>query len=126
MEELSNKYNAYSSSSNNTNSKGTAYLFLVPFESGSKDASSLDSLSMSGPGFNANVMCLSCHRAHASAFRAIGRWDFDAERLNESHPAVGDTGAADSDVLRSYYGIDITAKFGDKQRSLCNKCHMND
>lgn len=126
LKELSNNYNAYSSSGNFTNSKATAYLFLVPFETGSKEVSSLDPLSMSGPGYFANVMCLSCHRAHASAFDAIGRWDFGADRLHESHPARGDTGVSDSEVLYSYYGIDIISKFGEQQKSLCGKCHMND
>jgi hypothetical protein len=126
MKELSDKYNTYSSSGYTTNSKGTAYLFLVPFETGSEEASSLDPLSMSGPGYNANVMCLSCHRAHASAFSSIGRWDFDAEHLHESHPAKGDIGVTDSDAQYSYYGIDVMLKFGDKQKSLCNKCHLSD
>jgi len=126
MNELSKKYNSYSSTGKLTSLRENAYLFLVPFETGSKEASSLDPLSMSGPDSNSNVMCLSCHRAHASAFRAIGRWDFDADRLHESRPAKGDPGVADSDVLNSYYGIDVMVKFGDKQRSLCNKCHISD
>ena len=126
MEGSSGKYNAYLSSSKSTGSKETAYLFLVPFETGAKEASSLDPRSTAGPDPGANVMCLSCHRAHASAFRAIGRWDLDAHFLSRSHPAKGDTDASSADVMHSYYGLDIAAKFGTGQRSLCNKCHKKD
>ena len=68
-------------------------------------------------------MCLSCHRAHASAFQDIGRWDFTATFIvADSHPQDGDGGASAEDIENKYYGKVWT----DKQRSLCNKCHIND
>jgi hypothetical protein len=126
MNDCSGKYNAYLSSNKNNGSRQTAYLFLVPFETGAKETSMLHPGSTVGPDPGANVMCLSCHRAHASAFKAIGRWDFDAHFLTGSHPAEGDTNTTHSDVLHSYYGLDMAAKFGTTQRSFCNKCHKKD
>jgi hypothetical protein len=126
MKESSEKYNAYLSSNKSTGSRETAYLFLVPFETGAKEVSALNPWSAAGPDPGANVMCLSCHRAHASAFRAIGRWDFDAQYLSKSHPAEGDTDVSHADVIHSYYGLDVASRFGTSQRSLCNKCHKKD
>jgi hypothetical protein len=68
-------------------------------------------------------MCLSCHRAHASAFPDIGKWYFeDTLMLTDSHPKLTDTGATAADVANMYYGRVITAE----QRSFCNKCHAQD
>ena len=35
-----------------------------------------------------NVMCLTCHRAHASAFNNITRWDMEDEFLAEGYPTA--------------------------------------
>jgi len=83
----------------------------------------LDPNSTQGPDVNSNVMCLSCHRAHASAFPNSGRWDFTATLLVDSHPAVGDVGATTIDVYNSYYGRDIASEFGAGQGQFCEKCH---
>jgi len=104
-----------------------AYLEMVPFQTGAKDTSSLDTESTMGPTGGAEVACISCHRAHATAFPDAGRWDFNTEMLWESHPATGDTGVTGNDVLNSYYGKtfpDLGPE--DSQRSLCNKCHAKD
>lgn len=119
-------YNAYVKSGDLAGSHPTAYLALVPFERGTDDLTSLDPKSTEGPDSKANVMCLTCHRAHSSAFAGIGRWDFRATFLAKSHPQSGDAGAAGSDERESYYGRDILAQFGPYQRSLCNKCHPKD
>jgi len=123
-------YNGYISSDNPTGgSMTTAYTTLVPFQSG---ATSIDLLppnnSTEGPSSGAQVACISCHRAHASAFPDIGRWFFDTEDLTtDSHPQVGDGGLGPDDVVNSYYGRSISERFpGPEQRSLCNKCHLKD
>ena len=95
----------------------------MPFEWGTSDPTNLDPNSTQGPNATANVMCLTCHRAHASAFRAAGRWDFDAALLADSHPAAEDAGAGANDPLYSYYGRDIVAEFGSGQKPFCEKCH---
>lgn len=109
-------YNAYVRTGDLSGSRATAYLALVPFERGTSDVSRLNPSSTEGPDENANVMCLTCHRAHASAFSAAGRWDFRATFIAQSHP--GDREA--------YYGRDMASQFGPYQRSLCNKCHPRD
>jgi hypothetical protein len=101
----------------------TAYLQFVPFERGTSDQQQLDPTSRKGPNANSRIMCLTCHRAHASAFKSIGRWDFDAVLLAESHPAPGDGGLAGNDVLHSYYGRNIPTEFGPDQGPFCQKCH---
>lgn len=44
----------------------------MPFGLGTADIWSLDPSRTSGPDYGANVMCLTCHRAHASAFQDSG------------------------------------------------------
>jgi hypothetical protein len=83
-------------------------------------------------------MCLTCHRAHASAFENALRWDPGTEFIAESwfnDPATG----VDLTVAAPYYkqgvAIDVadpgtgnpfTDGYGEYQRSLCNKCHVQD
>jgi predicted CXXCH cytochrome family protein len=121
-------YNSYIKTGDATGPLGSAYLALVPFELGTSDISLLDPASTSGPasGGKANVMCLTCHRAHAAAFQNIGRWDFKATFIADSHPQTGDQGVTGNDVLNSYYGRNIAAEFGEYQRQFCNKCHFQD
>ena len=116
-------YNSYLRSGDLSGTAATAYLQFVPFERGTTDALWLDPHSTQGPDANANVMCLSCHRAHASAFPDGGRWDFTADLLIDSHPAPGDIGASATDPYYSYYGRDIAAEFGSGQGQFCEKCH---
>ncbi len=101
-----------------------SYAGLVPFESLDIDLGAVDPAGhTAGPGAGDQVMCLSCHRAHASPFADAGRWDFGATRLDrDSHPRTGDGGATAQDVANRYYAYVIAAG----QRSLCNKCHAKD
>ena len=120
-------YNSYMKTGDASATQASAYLALVPFELGISDVVFVDPSSSSGPVFgNANVMCLTCHRAHASAFKNIGRWDFATAFIADSHPQFGDGGASGNDVANSYYGRDMAAEFGETQRQLCNKCHLKD
>lgn len=118
-------YNTYLRSGDFSGTAATAYLQFVPFERGTTDVLVLDPHSTQGPDANSNIMCLSCHRAHASAFANIGRWDFAASLLVDSHPMLGDTGATTNDVYYSYYGRDIATEFGSSQGQFCEKCHNN-
>jgi hypothetical protein len=120
---MTNDYNAYVRTGDLSGNGATAYLQFVPFEQGETDASLLDPTSTQGANSKSRVMCLTCHRAHASAFRAIGRWDFDATLLAVSHPAQSDAGVSGNDILYSYYGRNIGAEFGAWQQSFCEKCH---
>ncbi|MDH5566239.1 MAG: hypothetical protein OEY15_06170, partial [Myxococcales bacterium] len=82
--------------------------------------------STAGPDSTDNVMCLTCHRAHASAFNNITRWDMERELLAESFPNADNLIAMGAVENAAYYGRDIATEFGHYQRSFCNKCHVKD
>lgn len=82
-----------------------AYLPDVPFEDASVTTSST-----AGPGPASRVMCLSCHRAHASSSPAAGRWDFKVALLEDDGKESG------SYPIPNPY-LDLT------QGPLCAKCH---
>jgi hypothetical protein len=74
-----------------------------------------------------NVMCLSCHRAHASAFSSAVRWNADDTFItNSSTTTWVDTQArTNAGLTAGYYGR-TPVDMGVFQRSLCNKCHAKD
>lgn len=122
---IANIYNRYVSTDEPTGgTRATSYLGLVPFEAVNVDLDTVDPTNATtGPASSDRVMCLTCHRAHASPFADAGRWDFAATLLAaDSHPRAGDLGATDQDIANRYYGVTFTAH----QRSLCNKCHAKD
>ena len=124
--QIAGNYNTYLRSGDFSGSQAGAYLSLVPFETGITNARLLTPDSLAGPNSGANVMCLTCHRAHASAFENIGRWDFKARFIADAPPRKGDIGVTGNDVQNSYYGRNMTARYGQNQRQLCNKCHLKD
>jgi len=117
------RYNSYIKTGDFSGVQATAYLALVPFERGVYDPAQLNPTSTEGPDNTSRIMCLTCHRAHASAFQYAGRWDFGAELVADSHPAAGDGGVSGTDPYYSYYGRDMVSEFGASQRNLCEKCH---
>ena len=122
---IADNYNAYVSTENpDGGDPATSYMGLVPFEAVAIDLAAVNPANETGgPGASDRVMCLTCHRAHASPFADAGRWDFSATYLlTDSHPKAGDTGASAADIANRYYGYTFTAN----QRSLCNKCHAKD
>jgi len=138
-------YNTYISSGNFSATALTdAYNSLVPFENAKKLAldtaavgtvpaaalTALQTAAIAGvdanifaKADNANVMCLSCHRAHASAFPAMVRWNNDDTFITNSTDFTNTGGRAWMAV--AYYGRS-KADFGNYQRSMCNKCHGKD
>jgi hypothetical protein len=120
-------YNSYVATGDFNGIIDTAFDPLVPFERGVDDGSLLDADTTVGADASSNVMCLTCHRAHASANANAGKWDFEVELLVESHALE----SADVPVGAAVYYerggvVDITTKYGAHQRSLCNKCHVKD
>ena len=107
----SGNYNAYVTTGDLTGAYATAYMPLVPFEDAANTVTSL-----TGTMANSQVMCLTCHRAHASPYPDAGRWDFAADILEDTHP-IGDP-------YYTYY--DGNPLVMTTQRSLCNKCHLKD
>lgn len=122
--DIAGNYNAYVSSDDLVGgSAATAYMGLVPFEAVNANLATVDPANYTqGPIGVDKVMCLSCHRAHASPFADAARWDMAETFLADSHPAVTDINFVQTDVDRKYYAY----TFVQNQRSLCNKCHVKD
>lgn len=135
-------YAAYVKSGDLTGTNATAYSSLVPYEEGTADRAALvlhaknDGTATAGPDSTSNVMCLSCHRAHASGWDSMSRWNNKAEFLTVAGDFPGidaptqegkdfAAGRTQAEVKGSYYNRDKAA-FAYAQRSLCNKCHAKD
>jgi len=131
-------YNNYVSSGNVTGTgTGAAkgYTTLVPFETGATmaDRAALEAdLAAGGPtaAATSNVSCLSCHRAHASGFESMLRYDIsDAFMTYDNAGVTVYSKAVDANVnllkQRAYYERPASS-FVAYQRALCNKCHAKD
>lgn len=137
-------YNSYVTSGIMTNTDPTkAYSSLVPFELGTGDYTKLKPLAINtdtadqSASTSSNVSCLSCHRAHASGFESMTRYNL----VNEFMTIADTAGVAQYDSsttegkinhgknvaeqTAAYYGRPATA-FGPNARDLCNKCHAKD
>jgi hypothetical protein len=105
---IAQTYNLYNGTSDITGgTQADAYLAMVPFEDAANTTTST-----AGPSASSRVMCLTCHRAHATSAPDAGRWDFSVTLLDE-------------DGLESS-SYAIPNPFDANQRSLCNKCHRKD
>jgi len=144
--EVVSNYNTFIGSGNYTGKQATAYTSLVPFEEGSDDYALLsshariDNSQMGGPNTgNENVMCLTCHRAHASAWPQMFRWNFKSDYIvvNGEYPGIDDAGTergkdrrlnlgyTQQQVQAAYYDRPASM-FAEWQKNLCNKCHPKD
>jgi len=144
-----NNYNKYVATGDFTGDVSTAYDPLVPIERGAAITASSDLADQTDPltagvgdEGGAQVMCLSCHRAHASAFDNALRWDYTtSEFIAESWNKKTGTGAVLPDAAAALYykhgnALDLAdanlavnpwdGGYGVYQRSLCNKCHVQD
>jgi hypothetical protein len=87
---------------------------------------------------SSKVMCLSCHRAHASGFAHMTRWQNESAfiAVDGVWPGTDSTssiataaqyamGRTTAETSRAYNDVPAT-KYATYQRSLCNKCHAND
>ena len=104
--EINTHYNAYNGTADPTGGTAiTSYLAAVPFEDAANTTTSA-----AGPTASSRLMCLTCHRAHASSGPSSGRWDFNVTTLGE-----------DGVISGSY---PIPNPYGDpSQDPLCFKCH---
>jgi hypothetical protein len=121
-------YNSYVATGDFTGTQDIAYDALVPFERGTALRSELNPQSTVGPNANSNVMCLTCHRAHGSAFEHGTRWDMEAELLVTKgiYALSTDVPATAAAYYKNGAKVDIVTAYGPWQRSLCNKCHVQD
>ncbi len=85
----------------------TSYLAEVPFS----DLTSTTGRT-AGPSVSSRMVCLTCHRAHATSAPHAGRWDFNVSTLG-----------ADGLISGSY---PLPNPYPDPaQQTLCYKCHRN-
>jgi len=149
---LINRYNLYVSSGIMTGSfTGSRtgqgpFTSLVPFTQNTGNYTLLganaksDGSRLGGPSGGDQVSCLSCHRAHASGFPDMLRWQMEGEFItyvdgsgNTVWPGTDTTpdspqfarGRTSAETLAAYYNRPATV-FGAYQRVLCNKCHARD
>ncbi len=101
------RYNAYNGDDDPAGGTvATAYLAAVPFE----DPASSTTTTV-GAGGASRVMCLTCHRAHATSSPAAMRWDFRVTLLLEDGVVSG------SYAIPNPYN-------SPNQGTLCSKCHV--
>jgi hypothetical protein len=138
---VANIYNAYKMSGDLTGVAASSFSSLVPFAEDTGDIATLqghaksDDTYLNGPGNSDKVICLSCHRAHASGWPEALRWNMEGEFIiyNSLFPGTDTTptvpqfarGRLGAETQAAYYDRPVT-KFASYQRVLCNKCHAKD
>ncbi|MGV1101034.1 cytochrome C [Thiovibrio sp. JS02] len=132
-------YGQYVKSGDMTGDAATSYLTLAPFAQNTGDVAVLkgvakiDDTALAGPTSSDQVMCLSCHRAHASGFKSMLRWNNETDFIvyDGAYPDATNTGAnyaqgrTAAEWQAAYYDRPAT-EFATHQRGLCNKCHAKD
>ena len=138
-------YNAYVMSGNLTGTQASSYTSMVPYEEGTNVIATLaghasnNGTQLGGPTAGTeNVMCISCHRAHATGFSSMTRWNNQSEFLTLGGVWPGTdatvTEAQGGQYTMGYTTAQMQAAMYDRlptayavyQRSLCNKCHAKD
>ncbi|MBI4699519.1 MAG: cytochrome C [Nitrospirae bacterium] len=137
-------YNAYVGSGNMTGTSATSFDSIVPFQmDNTTDFATLKAKAVNngsvstGPATSDRVMCLSCHRAHASGWKHMTRWNNEGELIaveglwpgTDSPNATAalakwNLGRTVAETTKAYNDKPMT--YGSYQRSLCNKCHAKD
>ncbi len=142
-------YDRYLATGNLGGLQATAYWSIVPYEEGTTDRATLaahatsDGSATAGPSTGQeNVMCLSCHRAHASGWDSGMRWNMRDRTLSSGYvtaggawPGIDATGDAalpanaqgrtQAETRGAMYDRDASA-YAPYQKALCNKCHAQD
>jgi len=143
-------YNKYVKTGDLTGLVGNSFTSLVPFALNTTGTAALTTASatLDGPGTSDRVLCLSCHRAHASAWKYALRWNNETEFLTLQlggapvYPGVDIANTTDPNAPfgnegqynRGYTSAQMQAGYYDRpattfavnQRVLCNKCHNKD
>jgi hypothetical protein len=136
--ELSN-YNKYVKTADMSGNAATSFTSLVPFQidqSTNLTILKADSTSTAGPVGSDRISCFTCHRAHASGWSSILRWNMDSTFVtigaSYGDPASPDPRSRDAacgrtpaETQAAYYDRPAST-FALYQRVLCNKCHAKD
>ncbi len=134
---ISSNYNAYIKNGDLTGTMNASFLSLVPFEEGTRDYPTLkshaktDDSYLYGPdAISAQVMCLSCHRAHASGWDEATRWNANTDYIvyngffsqdSQQYQPYGQ-GRTEAEAQQAYYAMQAS-RFAVNQDTLCHKCH---
>jgi predicted CXXCH cytochrome family protein len=124
-------YGDYVKTGDMTGDGTQAYLTLVPFMNNGGDFATLaalastDNSTLGGPASTDQVSCLSCHRAHASGWPNMLRWDGETEFVTEGGSWPTARGRTEAETQAAYYDRPAST-FATYQRPLCNKCHAQD
>lgn len=138
---ISDNYNRYVKTGDLSGTSNSSFTSLVPFQmeltNAPRDRNSMaavacsDGSCLTGPGTQETISCLTCHRAHASGWRAIMRWNPDAALIvcGGVYPGIGtgsppeyNMGRTESETRRAYYDRPASV-FALNQNRLCEKCH---
>jgi hypothetical protein len=130
---MSATYNAYKGSGDLTNLVG-GYSSLVPVEMATDDYATLKAAASSANGggnyiavtATAKVMCLSCHRAHASGFASMTRFNVAGSTTDATGAYVLASGMTNSTQALAAYYNQPASQFTANTKQLCNKCHVKD
>jgi predicted CXXCH cytochrome family protein len=145
LSDVAQTYNAYVKSGDLSGAAATSFSSLVPFAEASGDYTVLKTHAsntggyLNGPASGDKVMCLSCHRAHASgmpeALRYSQTYEFmtyganyvgmDNPLMTSSRKRTQSLNRNMADWQQAYYGRPAS-QFATYQRVLCNKCHAKD
>ncbi len=139
--DIANNYNLYVKTGRINGTVGTAYTSMVPIQNdNTNDLTVLAGKvgSTAGASSNDRVVCLTCHRAHASGWDSMTRWNNKSEFLvvkgeypgtdastAEAQKGQYHLGRTKAEVAKTFYGRSAGA-YASFQRSLCNKCHIKD
>lgn len=137
--DISTYYNKYIKDGDLSGVMSNSYLSLVPFEVGVSNYDMLKSIVTTTPATgpettsdNPVVMCLSCHRAHASGWDRAMRWNNKTSKIvhNSSYSEESNAfqffgqGRTALEAQSAYYGIPA-GNFSSEQNPLCFKCHLS-
>jgi predicted CXXCH cytochrome family protein len=137
-------YNAYKGSGDMTGTVASSFDSIVPFQTNNtSNYTTLKALAnpttvTTGPATSDRVMCLSCHRAHATGWDYMARWNATGNEFiavdgvwpgTDSPSTIAASakyaqGRTVAETTKAYN--DTTMHYGAYQRSLCNKCHAKD
>lgn len=140
-----NIYNQYIRTGVLTGVQSTSYTSMVPYEEGTTSRPVLapravsDGSQTSGPTTGGeNVMCLSCHRAHASGWDHALRWNMPAsgtivfggawpgiDGVGDARLPANAQGRLQAETQAAMYDRN-SASYAAYQKTLCNKCHGQD
>jgi len=137
------RYNAYIKTGDLSGDGTNSFLSLVPFESSLSNTTDgrnslaamarSDDLNLEGPSLQDRVNCLTCHRAHASGWQHMLRWNSASAYLvsngiypgtDNGAPASYHMGRTEAETRRAYYDRPVDV-FAANQNGLCEKCHEN-